>query len=482
MRKTFVSNLMLLLAVNLLVKPFYILFIESEIQNRTGSENFGTYFAILNLSFLINILLDLGTTNWNTKQVAQATDIRAIAKNPVVLLRLLLALIYLTIAFVVGWSIGYVPEKTGLLILLAVNQIIASGILFLRSYLTGLHCFKADSFISVLDKLILTIHMSLLLWLYPHEFNVLWLAAGQGIAYGLTFLTALFILAKKGLRFPLEGRVKETFPILGESFPFALQFFINMMVVRLDSILLERMASPEEAGIYAMSYRFFDAFNMLAYLFAVILLPMFSRQLHQKENVSPVLQISFQWMWVSTTLVAACALLFGENMLNLLYDNHVQDAYRIFPLLMVGCIAFSLQYIFGTLLTAHGSMKKMILFSSIGVIINVGINLFFIPRYGILGAAIANICAQWAMLLLQWFSCHQLIAIDMKGTYKKAAVYSMGLLLSTFAFTYYFKIDPNILKENAFPLGLFLILNLGIAIATRMLDVRGFVNLIRKGD
>ena len=482
MRKTFVSNLMLLLAVNLLVKPFYILFIESEIQNRTGAEEYGTYFAIFSLSFLINIFLDLGTTNWNTKQVAQSTDLKVISKNPVVILRFILALVYMVLALIIGLSIGYVPEYTGLLLLLAFNQVLASGILFLRSYLTGLHFFKADSFISIMDKVILTVNMSILLWAYPSEFNVLWLAGGQSVAYAITALTALFILAGKGLRFPMRGKVAETLPILRDSFPFALQFFINMIVARLDGILLERMASPQEAGIYVMSYRFFDAFNMLAYLFAVILLPMFSRQLHQKENVSSVLQISFQWMWVSSSMVVGGAWLFGESILNALYDSHTQEAYLILPLLMLGCMGFSLQYIFGTLLTANGSMKKMINISIIGLVVNVLINLVFIPKWGVLGAAIANIVAQWTMLIAQWYSCHHLLSIEMKTSYRKAVVYSIGLLIFTSAITHFFFIHPNKFKENALAIGLFLVLNLGLAMATRMLDVRGFVNLIRKGD
>jgi O-antigen/teichoic acid export membrane protein len=209
---------------------------------------------------------------------------------------------------------------------------------------------------------------------------------------------------------------------------------------------------------------------------------MFSRQLHQKENVSSVLQISFQWMWVSSSMVVGGAWLFGESILNALYDSHTQEAYLILPLLMLGCMGFSLQYIFGTLLTANGSMKKMINISIIGLVVNVLINLVFIPKWGVLGAAIANIIAQWTMLIAQWYSCHHLLSIEMKTSYRKAVVYSIGLLIFTSAITHFFFIHPNNFKENALAIGLFLVLNLGLAVATRMLDVRGFVNLIRKGD
>src|SRR5690242_1120489 len=60
MRRTFLINLALVLVLNLLVKPFYILGIDAEVQVRVGTSAYGTYYALLSLSFLLNMLLDLG--------------------------------------------------------------------------------------------------------------------------------------------------------------------------------------------------------------------------------------------------------------------------------------------------------------------------------------------------------------------------------------------------------------------------------------
>ena len=71
MQKTFLSNLILIVVLNLLIKPFYILGIDAEVQNRVGAEIYGNYFALLNFSFLLNILLDFGITNFNSRNIAQ---------------------------------------------------------------------------------------------------------------------------------------------------------------------------------------------------------------------------------------------------------------------------------------------------------------------------------------------------------------------------------------------------------------------------
>ena len=69
--RKFITNLLILLCLNLLIKPFWILGIDRTIQNTVGTESYGFYFAIFNLTFLFNILLDFGITNFNNKNIAQ---------------------------------------------------------------------------------------------------------------------------------------------------------------------------------------------------------------------------------------------------------------------------------------------------------------------------------------------------------------------------------------------------------------------------
>ena len=65
--------------------------------------------------------------------------------------------------------------------------------------------------------------------------------------------------------------------ILRKSFPYALLILLMGFYYRTDGIMLERMLEngAYEAGVYAQAFRFFEAGNMLAYLFGVLLFPMF---------------------------------------------------------------------------------------------------------------------------------------------------------------------------------------------------------------
>ena len=76
MQRKFVTNLALVLSLNLLIKPIWVFGIEVAVQNAVGTEQYGFYYAIFNFSFLLTIVLDFGITNFNNKNIARSEERR----------------------------------------------------------------------------------------------------------------------------------------------------------------------------------------------------------------------------------------------------------------------------------------------------------------------------------------------------------------------------------------------------------------------
>jgi len=143
MQKKFLSSLGLLLLLNIIVKPLYILGIDAEVQNRVGQESYGLYFGLLNLSFIFNILIDLGINNFNNRNIAQNSDLIKDHFSKLFSAKALLAFFYAVITLLLGLLFGYFKNQHDLniLLFLVLNQVIVSFILFSRSNLAGLHLF-----------------------------------------------------------------------------------------------------------------------------------------------------------------------------------------------------------------------------------------------------------------------------------------------------------------------------------------------------
>lgn len=204
MRRKFVTNLILLLFLNLLIKPFWIFGIDRTVQNLVGDESYGMYFALLNFSLILNILLDLGITNYNNRNIAQHNFLLPKHLSNIVGLKFLLAFVYAIFSLTIAAIIGYDKIQFHLLFFLIVNQFLISFTFYLRSNISGLHLFRTDSIVSVLDRSFMIVICSFLLFtdrLRP-KFSIEWFVYAQTMAYALTTVIAFVLVLKQ------SGRIK----------------------------------------------------------------------------------------------------------------------------------------------------------------------------------------------------------------------------------------------------------------------------------
>lgn len=412
MQKKLLSGLFWVLLANLLVKPFWILGVEVGVQNAVGNEVYGFYFSIFNLAYILNILLDLGVTNFNTRNIAQHPQLIGKHLSGILGIKVCLLGLYLVVAFTAGALLGYGSQEFRLLAWLTLCQFLNSLILYLRSNFEGLLLFRWDSLFSVLDRVLMILICGCLLWGPLREgFNIYWFVYAQAIAYGLTALLAFAIIARKAHFHRLRWDRRFFLVILKQSAPFALLVLLMASYNRIDPILLRRLASDAEAGIYAGAFRLLDALTMVCYLVSVPLLPVFSKIFADMGRRQPAcdttqplhdaLRLVFWPMMLFATGAAVLCALWAEPLMALLYHGNGEPYVPVFRIVIFGLIPIGLTYIFGTLLTADGRLRQLNLFAASSLVLNVAVNLLLIPRFGAVGSAWASLAAQSFMALAQ---------------------------------------------------------------------------------
>ena len=210
MQKKFLTNLVLVLVLNALVKPFYIIGIDAEILKQVEASDpgsYGEYFSLLGVTFILNIFLDLGITNYNTRNIAQNNNLLKKHFSGILALRGILSVGYMLLIICSSFFLGYSEHQFEILAILAVNQILVSFILYFRSNLAGLLLFKQDSLVSILDRVLLISICSALLWggLTDQHFKIEWFIYAQTFSYALTAVIAFLIVLRR------TGKIKFTF-------------------------------------------------------------------------------------------------------------------------------------------------------------------------------------------------------------------------------------------------------------------------------
>jgi O-antigen/teichoic acid export membrane protein len=422
MQKKFITNLFILLFLNLLIKGFWILGIDRSVQNAVGTEGYGMYFAIFNFTFLFNILLDFGITNFNNRNIAQNHHLVNKYVSSILILKFLLFAVYCFITLGAGLIIGYNAHQMGMLGILVINQFLISFVLYLRSNISGLHFFKTDSCISVLDRALMIIICGVLLLGHAtkQHFKIEWFIYAQTAAYLITAVVAFVIVVYKSKFRKLSWNRPFFVMIVKQSFPFAILVLLMAFYNRIDSVMLERIlpgkTGEQQAGVYASAYRLLDATNMIAYLFSVILLPMFARMLKFKESVEKLARLSFTLLFILSIMVAVGSLFYSSEIMRMLYPQQIINGIKeydsvfnlrieqtsvIFGMLMAGFIPISTTYVFGTLLTANGNLKQLNIVAACGMVLNISLNFILIPAFQSIGSAYASLITQFLSAIVQ---------------------------------------------------------------------------------
>ena len=403
MNREFIVNILFLLFINLLIKPFFIFGIDLTVQNRTGQE-YGLYFALMNLTYLFQILNDFGIQSFNNRHISQHPQLLPKYFPNLLAIKILLSVVYILVSLILAWTMRYDSRALLLLLILLANQVLVQMIFFLRSNLSGLGHYRTDSVLSSLDKLLMLFTCGLLLWTYPagRLFRIEYFALAQTIPLALTAAIAFGILRSK-----VKFRVRPTWAdnwrsgiptlivLFRGSLPYALVVFLMFAYTRLDGVLLERFSGKAHAEVFAGAYRVLDACNMLGYLFASLLLPMFARLQKKPDLVKPLLSLSFRLIWAGSVALAMAICFAREDLLHLMMPRQASP-YRwdTLGVLIWAFVPVSTTYIFSTLLTAHGKVAMMNRFFIAGIGLNVALNLLLIPYWQAFGSAIAAVATQ----------------------------------------------------------------------------------------
>ena len=421
MRREFLINIIFLLTINLLIKPFYIFGIDRVVQNTVGAQDYGIYFALFNFTFLFQIINDFGIQNFNNRNIARHRQLLEKYFPNIVSLKLLLGVVYVLIVLLFGLASGYGPEYYPMLLWLILNQFLISFIFFLRSNISGLGLYRTDSLISAMDKLVLIVICGTLLWMpsFRQNFQILWFVQAQTAAFLITAMVAFGVVRGRLQYFSLAWNRPFLLLILKKSWPFALIGFLMTIYTRIDGVMIERLLADGqyEAGVYASAYRLLDASNMLGFLFAGLLLPMFSRMIKEGTPIKALLRLSFQMIWVAALSLAVASYFFRIPIMDLLYTQATEYWGELMGFLMLSFIAVSAVYIYGALLTANNKIRSMNYIFATGVVFNILINLLLIPQYKAMGAVWATLATQFFIMLALMVLTQRSFSFSYDGVY-----------------------------------------------------------------
>lgn len=430
MNSSFTQNILLLIVLNLLIKPLYLLGIDVQVQNIVGTNEYGTYFTLFAFCFLFQFILDFGLQNYSSTLLSKDREKASLIFPVVVSTKVMLSALFAGLILLASMLLQYDSNAKQVLYWVIGAQILQSFFIYIRSHYSIMGKYRIDGLLSVLDKLMLIFFLGYFIYIEKSSFDIIFFAKCYFWSLFITVLISTTLLKLSFSFVRMQFSIKQSLSHIKKSIPFGLVFLFMTLYIRMDGFMLGQLLDDDNysAGVYAASYRIYDAFNILGYLFAGLLLPMFAYMLGQKSRVNNLIRLSRDLLFSISSLLAILCVAYSKEIMESLYVDANEMYVQSFSVLMISFVLFSMGYIYGTVITAGGKLKKLNYILILGIVINWSLNLILIPKYFAVGAAFATLITQTAVVLCQIILASQLFELDFNG--KKVALLGLGTGLS----------------------------------------------------
>ncbi|WP_017256899.1 oligosaccharide flippase family protein [Pedobacter arcticus] len=415
-KKTFASQVTVLVLVNLLVKLIWIFFIERKVQITVGFQNFGLYYSIFSFTLILGVINDPGLNNYLVQYLNKGETHTNHISN-LFYIKTFLAGLYVFISVSIGLLLGF--NNYNLLGLLILYQVLFSLLTYLRSFLKGHQLLKSEIFFSVLDKgLFIIAFLPVLFFDNSFSWTVSFYVIAQIIALTLALiLCTLHLYRKKIFVFGVQKSIPDLatqevnhFPpqqggfilgnekkaILKKIAPFAVFAFLVLAYNKIDTVMLAKMLPDGDMqnGVYVAAYRFLDAASMFPILFATLFFPVLCKIISDKKKTAELINNSIAVLMPITIIIAMASWFYRDHLMALLYaQNGGATLALIFGILMFSLPLVVIYYVFSTFFTASNRLRLLNLISAAGLAVNIGLNTLLIPKYQALGAALSSLAS-----------------------------------------------------------------------------------------
>lgn len=213
--------------------------------------------------------------------------------------------------------------------------------------------------------------------------------------------------------------------MLGEAVPISLGTALATLYFRVDSIMLSKLDDFTAVAIYGVAFKFIDLLHFLSLSIAI---PLLTVLVKAWPNDLKTFRTTVRRTIALFAVLAGALLvhfgLFATETIELLYGSTYRSGGVAVQLLLVGEVIGFCSIIGLTVLTASANHRRYPLIALAGLVTNIALNLWAIPRWSFEGAAAATIATEVVVVVAMLVLIHRIP--DLPGLALYPALLALG--------------------------------------------------------
>lgn len=248
-------------------------------------------------------------------------------------------------------------------------------------------------------------------------------ALAQTVPLALTFWSL-----RHRVQLRLRWDRETTRDLLVQAAPLGLASVVALVYGRADGVLLARLAGYEAVGLYSAAYKFLNLSLTLPYVVNAAVFPVMARVDEDRPTVQVVFQRAFDYLTLAALPIGIAGTILGPSLVALVYGAGFEGAAAALRVLLWSAGLMFAARTCRQLLIAGGQQAAHLGLLVGGVVLNVALNLWWIPRWGIVGAAWATLCAEAAVLGASYCVVRRKLGLGLQWGFAARAVVAAGAM------------------------------------------------------
>jgi len=366
------------------------LFVGVLLARYLGPEKFGAYNYALAFVSIFSILSSLGLNGIVIKDLVNSSDKEPEIMGTSFTLRFIGSLISIGLIILIVTLFNVSDLETLPLILLLSLSNIASAFSTINFYFESQVLSKYIVKAHLLSQLIYYI---LLLTLIFSNASLIFIAVAfvsQSMINSILIIYMYLGQKQKIVAWRFNGNRAKS--LLSRSWPLILSSFGAIIYLKIDQIMLGQMTSNTEVGIYSVAVRFSEVWYFIPNLIVASYFPSLLKtreKNYQKYNLR--LQRIYDLLMLGALSLSICMTFVSSPLINLLYGQSYENSAIILSIHIWASIFIFMRALLSKWLIAEDLYIFSFVTHTSGAIVNFILNLFLIPHFGGIGAAIATV-------------------------------------------------------------------------------------------
>lgn len=350
-----------------------------------GQEQFGWYVTTVTFLSFIAILIDFGLIPATAQMLSEpAFDKKKLFQN-LLGFRFTTAVVFLGIAPLIALLFPY-PNEVKIAIAFTTFSFLGVA---MNQVLIGLYQTKLKMQVHAIAENVGRVVLVGGLWYMIQGGQSFLAVMAVTVVANLSFTAYFWFAARKetpvGLRFDMHIWKA----IIIKMWPIAIAVMFNVVYLKGDTLLLSLFSEQEIVGIYGAAYRVVEILSQIAMMIMGVMLPLltFAWSRGDKPNFFHRLQLGFDMMMLFAIPITAGVITLAAPIMTLVAGPEFSAAGAPLAVLAIAVFGVYLGAVFGHTAVAINKQKQTLwIYISNAIITLIGY-LYFIPKFGMMGAA-----------------------------------------------------------------------------------------------